>query len=151
MQALRVAASPDSRTKASCIIERNRGIQTIWKVLAGLVILMVASLALLVVRASDTGAPFATSPSRLQDELVAPEADELPTVEPETDTVPSEINPRQNPEERPPHQTEGPWVGGPVSPGISPNVRDLPTIVPRTDTAPVEINPRQNPRERPTP
>ena len=148
---MRVVTWPASQTKASCIIERNRGIHTVWKVLAGLVILMVASLVLLVVRASNIGAPTATSPSRLQDEPVAPQADELPTVEPETDTVPSEIDPRQKPEERPPHQTQGPWVGGPVSPGISPNARDLPTIVPQTDTVPVEINPRQNPRERPTP
>ncbi len=75
--------------KASCIIERRRGIQTVWKVLAGLVIVMVASLAFLVVHARDTGAATAASPSRLQDEL--------PTVKPETDTVPSETNPGRIP------------------------------------------------------
>lgn len=89
---------------------------------------------------------------------ISEDTDSLPTITPPTDTMPTETNPRQNPQDRPPSETasppaegQGPFVGEPVSPGISPPVGSLPTIEPPTDTVPYEINPRQNPNARPTP
>jgi Rieske Fe-S protein len=93
-----------------------------------------------------TGAP--ATPGSSQD------ADGVATNEPQTDTMPSEINPRQNPEDEPEGKPETlpnatPYVSDPVTPGVSPNVGTLLTITPATDTTPFEINPRQNPNERP--